>query len=211
MFSGLFEIHITVSTDRPDDFIKLYIVAKKHDCKLIHTVSEEGSQYMISKFSNKDSYAKMLEKTRLYESLITEAGLNIIRSKIELMPSCIGWPKNKDEFENIKKFCPGTYFEFHAKATGTAGPYEGVRTIVNGLTQNEQNYAWASVNICGSAKDTIVSIRSYEYGNHTVYKDHVLGVLKTHGYRISDMIQQELAVYDTNVCLDRPGTGASKL
>lgn len=104
-FSGLVEIHITI--DPQSNYIPLWKFTRENECKLIYACSEDGqnpNQYMISKFTNKNSLDEMMEKIRILEDKLTTDKIHILRSKIELMVSSEGVPKTEEDYQKVKNY-----------------------------------------------------------------------------------------------------------
>jgi hypothetical protein len=196
-FSGLVKIHITV--DPENDFIKLWQFTQDNDCKLILACVKTGThpnQYMISKFTNKDSFTAMMDKLKSLEYKMKEYGLKIIRSKIELMMSAEGIPKTHEEYEQVCKILEKPYFEFHVKTSSKD---------YTKLSKECSFFAGVgvSVNICGKDKDILLTIRCYTGKQKAIeYKNVVLDYFKDIGHKFKDQIQEEFCIYDDNKELD---------
>jgi len=198
-FSGLVEFHITV--DPENNYINLWTYTKDNDCKLIHACSKNGvfpNQYMISKFSNKKSFEEMISKLTSLQEGIKNRNIKIVRSKIELMMSCEGVPKTQQEYEDlVSSLTYKPYFEFHVKFN--VADYD----TVNQICQHFDKTA-ISVNICGHAKNILLTIRRYTYFEQALKdKDEILDHFKGLGYKFKEDIQQEFCIYDDNVELDK--------
>lgn len=197
-FSGLVEYHVTV--DPENNYINLWSYTKNNDCKLIYACSKTGefpNQYMISKFSNKKSFEEMISKLTSIKEKISNEGIKIVRSKIELMMSCEGVPKTKVDYDNLVSKLPHKpYFEFHVKFNDA--DYDTVHEICKKYEQTA-----ISVNICGHTKNILLTIRRYTFFEEAVKdKDEILNYFKSIGYKFKEDIQQEFCIYDDNVELD---------
>lgn len=202
-FSGLFEIHLTVESD---NYIELWKIARKNNYKLIHAVSKYGNQYMISKFSNRNSLEEILQKTD--EVKKTLVSLNIIRTKIEMYPGSTGIPETCEEYKELSEklsddeYSDTIYFEFHLKVDG--GDYEELNEICK-KSSTARSKIFISVNLCSKDKDIILTIRTFNGRKKAIeVKNNFLNKLKELGYKFKDKIQEEFCIHDDNLDLDNP-------
>lgn len=199
MFSGLFEIHITVEPE--NNYIKLWYFCKIYEFKLLFAVysNEESinNQYMLSKYSNKDSYDEIIYKMETICDLLEFHKIKIIRKKIEIIGINEFIPQSDNDYLSLKKVYDFSiyYFEFHIKIIGDY--YKCLDLIKSYKNCN------ISVNLCSSSKEIILTVRSYSgFISASKYKNLIFNYLKEKGIKFIDCLQQEFVIYDTNLELD---------
>lgn len=216
MIKGLFEIHITVDHLANRGFYNLFnYVSKQADqgsMKLIFAVAKDGEhkdQYMISKFKN-GTMDEVIERADQIKREMESVGISILRVKVESMAFNEGVPSTEDDYKtflnNRTNCCGSVYFEFHAKLK--VNSLEKIEKIIKQISDKYYDLISVKValsfNICGS-KQPLLTIRIYHHGRNIAleYKDKILEEIKENGYHITDAIQQEFSVYDSNDDLDK--------
>lgn len=204
---GLFEIHITIDTENYG-FYRLWELSAREKIKIIFAVADKGKyphQYMTGVWFSGD-FASALEMMRGLESRMAAAGIIIMRSKIEAMASNEGVPANDCEFCGYMEANAGIlvgrpYFEYHTKVI-----LRGEQTcseLAAQCTSTDNVKCAVSINLCGSQKP-LLTIRVYNHGREYAdeQKDKIVAALATAGYTVSDKMQREFSVYDSNDAID---------
>lgn len=201
--SGLFEIHITAVWG--NDLTKLYEFAIDHKLKLVLASMRRGlhpNQYMLTKWTNKESVDKAIEKADDLASKMRSAGIEVARVKVESIASNPGVPRSQEDynwFVNEARCEPrGIYTEFHGKVDITGKTWFGLEDVVTTM-----RWCGISVNLCGKEKRVLVTVRSHtDYLTGVDTKDILFERIKSAGFKFVDAVQHEFSVYDSNPQLD---------
>lgn len=214
MIKGLFEIHITVDHLADGGFYNLFNYVSKQGAqgamKLIFAVAKEGihrDQYMISKFKN-GTIEEVINRADQIKKEMEDMGISILRVKVESMAFNEGVPVTEIDYTNFLNTTKTgkPYFEFHAKLK--VDSLEKIEKIIEEIRTGYYDLISVKValsyNILGS-KLPLLTIRIYNHGRNIAlyHKDKILDQIKGYGYHITDAIQQEFSVYDTNDEFDK--------
>jgi hypothetical protein len=117
--SGDFEIHLSV---RERAATKLAAFAERHGLKLVHIVLDRGatpSQPMLTLAGN-GTFAEQQARAAHREARLDEAGITVVRIKIEAAPWCVGVPRTDGHGQKAVE-PPGRRPHFRIRGSARAG------------------------------------------------------------------------------------------
>lgn len=198
--SSLYEIHINVVLDAPEDEIKWLWFCKENKIKTIRGINSTGINpvhNMTSKFCYRESHEEAISSANEQAKKIAEH-FRVVRVKVEGMMM-------NSEFAgvNLAGNDPSIYWEFHFKVA------------INGLADYEKLLKWrceqpharslgVSISERGETQYPIVTIRLYKGTRDEAigFKNEVVKSLKAANFHIHDKMQAECSIYDTFPLLD---------
>lgn len=211
--SSLYEIHINVALDAPEDEIKWLWFCKENKIKTIRGINSCGVHpvhNMTSKFCYRESHEEAIASANEQAKKIAEH-FRVVRVKVEGMMT-------NSEFAgvNLAGNDPSTYWEFHFKvAISGLADYEKLlkwveeqkSSIKNGTFGGSRPYAQSlgvSISERGETQYPIVTIRLYKGTREEAigFKNEVVKSLKAADFHIHDKLQAECSIYDTFPLLD---------
>ncbi len=213
MFSGLFEVHITVQIS-DNNFITLLDFASKYKqkkgMKVVFAASTVGNnQYMVSYFTFQHSEQFAIEKANQFkQELEKDFGIHVLRVKVE-GHSATNIPQTTEVYQQAKAYIathyPNSnkpYFEFHAKVSNVE---QFGYSKLNDFMKLFDGSVAMSINLCSASKKPLITIRKYEVGYQEAkeYKDAVLEQLKKEGLLFEPKLQEEFSVYDDYPQIDK--------
>jgi hypothetical protein len=188
--SGVFEIHISVD---PEQIARLRLFTMKHKMKPILAVAQHGenpNQLMISKWTT-GSVSVATERAKDIAAQLTDAGLRVVRVKVEAMASNAGVPQAPNNDTS-----PSHYFEFHIKIP-----------VADDRDWDELEKL-ASSHGCGVSfnafKDAVAALFTLRVAASRGYcvaekmKDDLLAEIARAGFVAGGEVQREFSVLDTS-------------
>ncbi|EFA85323.1 hypothetical protein PPL_02324 [Heterostelium album PN500] len=209
MYSGLFEIHITVKNDVDDagnDIVEHFKdVCKTIGCKPVLIELPKGehpTQLMTSFYHRAESLAHIQRLAYRQAQQLIDQRFTITRIKVEIMFSGEGVPLGDDQ-QSLDKVSSENYFEFHIKLTLPSDyhDYSELNTIVARHNAHLSKNAFKS---SGGEQQRFVTMRLYHTGKQSAEHRYLACVddLEQHQYTITAKMR-EYSIYDSNVHLDK--------
>lgn len=207
---SLFEVHITVADDHNRGAEVFKEDCRKLGVKAILIELESGRpvhgifQYQTG-FWAAGSFDEILRLIDEHSSALQQQGWRVVRQKCEVTPSLLpGHINCPIENEDLEKFPPQNYFEFHVKLEIPTDKRDEQMAVIRQLV--EKHRAHLSRNAFKSFSDCehrFVTQRVYRKGQREAYAiidAFVADALATSLNVVQ--VQREYAVYDTNVDYD---------
>lgn len=191
----LYEFHVSVTLPSALSELLWLQWCRDEGYDAIRVLNVKGShdvQNMMGKYSDCADHAEAIAKVkRLAERIRTEGGFTVCRVKAEAMMMSPASGHVRLDGTN------GNYWEVHMKVPVASG--EDLVRLCH-LVAHKKHVA-LSTSARGRTGAPIVTIRRYEGTRDEVlaFKNELIAEIKSHGFKIGGKIQQELAVYDTNV------------
>lgn len=198
--SSLYEIHINVAIDTPQDEIKWLWYCKERKIKTIRGINASGLHpvhNMTSKFCSRESNEEAIAHANELANEIAKH-FRVIRVKVEgmMMNTCFDKLCLRGDNDSL-------YWEFHFKvAIGSLAEYEKVVEWRN--NHPSKNDLGISISERGETQYPTVTIRLNRGTREEAigFKNEIVKSLKNGGFHIHDKLQAECSVYDTFPLLD---------
>jgi len=192
----LYEIHISININNGIDEIKWLYFCRDNNYKPIRVLNDIGKhniQYMISKWCNHNNDKDAIKHANEINKKFIKVGFNVTRIKVEVMML------NKDYDDLVlEDFKNDIYWEIHFKIS--IKNYEELEKLLNWKKTCDYLNIGLSISSFGEKKYPIITIR-HNFGekeNIINYKNVIIDDLKNNGFHITDKIQREISIYDTN-------------
>lgn len=195
---GLHEIHITVEHTNGgfillDDFVRTHNGFKK--IFAVSALGDTPDQWMISKWESQVTSEEATKRAKKYADDMTNAGMKVLRTKVEIMMNSVGVPQTDEEYEKVCDHLGWRpYFEFHTKITDG---YNGFWNLQNALSSGG-----VSISLTGS-QVPLATLRVYNMGKVKAEERHKVWIQEIidNGYEVGSSAR-EFAVYDDFPTMD---------
>lgn len=202
----LYEIHISINIKNALDEIKWIYYCKEKKFKNIRVLNDKGlndTQYMISKFCNRDSEEEVIKYAEQLSTDIKKNNFDVIRVKVEGMlinkkydgVNLDNCDDNGKYWEIHFKISVDTYSEFNELLKYHDSLHNEFDKIKDGLS----NQIGLSLSCYSQTQYPIITIRLNESTSQNALdiKNKVINLYKKKSYHISERIQEEISIYDT--------------
>jgi hypothetical protein len=199
--SGTFEAHVTVEAADLDERERFRGVCGELGVKCVLIELPEGatrSQPMTASY-HRGELEQVLREVSGITRGVREAGFPVKRLKLEAVATNRGVPDSDDD---VRRFPPGNYFEFHVKVLLAAGADLGaLRELCARHDARLSSNAYKQDS--GGRSERFVTLRLYGVGRRSAFAacDRLLAELKEAGHALGNNLR-EYTIYDSAVSLD---------
>lgn len=203
--NGKFEIHVTVSTESDLEYFKKTCETSKEIIikpVLIELPYGETATQLMTSSSLNGTFFDVFKDMKLVVAHLEKNDFKVIRKKIELkIENSQGIPQTLDE---MCDFPSSNYFEYHIKVAYPEG--KDLSELAKLAKTYEAHLSRSALKQLADSKvkERFLTLRFYNLplSETNLRRDLLIENLRTNNWEVAK-IENEYAVYDTNVDIDR--------
>ena len=208
---GTFEAHVTVEAPDPPARERFRALCEELGVKCVLIELPEGattSQPMTSSY-HRGGLPDVAKEVAGITTQLRAAGFDVTRVKLEAVVTNEGVPDTEEE---VRRFPPGNYFEFHVKVSLPLGT--DLRPLRELSARSGAHLSRNALKRDSAGAQRFVTLRVYGEGRSRANArfEALLRELETGGYSLSNRLR-EYTLYDSNSSVDSgwsdppPGVG----